>query len=76
MNNFFIIFAFCCIRKIKNVNSYVLEEGLNIIRERLDVLNIFTKLYYDEKIQESFKNKENEIEMSINCKNKFQYFVS
>jgi hypothetical protein len=72
INNFFIIFAFCCIRKIKNVNSYVLEEGLNIIKERLDVLNIFTKLYYDEKIQESFKNKENEIEMSIICKNKLE----
>ena len=72
INNFFIIFTFCCIRKIKNVNSYVLEEGLNIIKERLDVLNIFTKLYYDEKIQESFKNKENEIEMSINCKNKLE----
>ena len=73
INNFFIIFAFCCIRKIKNVNSYLLEEGLNIIKARLDILNIFKNIYYVEQIQESYKNKNNEIEMSNNCKNKFHY---
>ena len=72
INYFFLIFSFCCIRKIKTVNSYVLEEGVNIIKERLDILNIFTKLYYDEKIHDYFKNKNNEIEMSINCKKKLQ----
>ena len=72
INNFFVIFAFCCIRKRKNVNSYILEEGLNIIKERLDILNIFKILYNDEKFQDSLKNKNIEIEMSDNCKKKLQ----
>ena len=72
INNFFVIFAFCCIRKRKNVNSYILGEGLNIIKERLDILKIFKILYYDEKFHESLKNENIEIEMSDNCKKKLQ----
>ena len=72
INNFFVIFAFCCIRKRKNDNSYILEEGLNIIKERLDILNIFKILYNDEKFQDYLKNKNIEIEMSDNCKKKLQ----
>jgi len=45
INKFFIIFAFCCIRKRKNVNNYVLDEGLDLISKRLDILNIFKRLY-------------------------------
>ena len=72
INNFFVIFAFCCIRKRKNVNSYVLEEGLNIIKERLDILNIFKKLYCEEQILEVYKIKKNEIKMSDDCKIKLK----
>ena len=72
INCFFVIFAFCCIRKRKNDNCYVLEEGLDIIKERLDVLNIFKRLYFDEKIQDMYTNKSNEIEMSDKCKQKLQ----
>ena len=72
INGFFVIFAFCCIRKRNNDNCYVLEEGLDIIKERLDVLNIFKRLYFDEKIQDMYTNKSNEIEMSDKCKRKLQ----
>ena len=72
INNFFVIFAFCCIRKRKNVNSYILEEGLNIIKERLDILNIFKKLYCEEQILEVYKIKKNEIKMSDDCKIKLK----
>ena len=68
INKFFAIFAFCCIRKMKNVNSYILEEGVRIIKEKLDVLNIFHKLFYEEQLLEAFKNLKNEIKMSDNCK--------
>ena len=68
INRFFIVFAFCCIRKRKNVNNFVLEEGLNIIRKRLDVLNIFKRLYFDEKSQESLLKEKEEISMSDDCK--------
>ena len=65
----FIVFAFCCIRKRKNVNNYVLEEGLGLIAQRLDILNIFKRLYYDEKIQNNYINEIEELAM-IFCKDK------
>ena len=68
INKFYVIFAFCCIRKRKNVNNYILEEGVGIIKEKLDVINIFHKLFYEEQLLEVFKNIRNEIKMSDKCK--------
>ena len=70
INKFFVICAFCCIRKRKDVNSYMLEEGNRIIKEKLDVVNIFKKLFYEEQIQENFKYTKSEINMSDNCQQK------
>ena len=70
INKLCIVFAFCCIRKRKNVNNFVLTEGLSIISTRLDILNIFKRLYYDEKVQESFLKENDEINMSDDCKSK------
>ena len=70
INKFFIVFAFCCIRKRKNINNYVLVEGLNLIGKRLDVFNIFKRLYYDEKVQRSYMIGEEEFAMSEECKEK------
>ena len=70
INKFFILFAFCCIRKRKNINNYVLDEGLNLIGKRLDVFNIFKRLYYDEKVQRSYMIGEEEFAMSEECKEK------
>ena len=72
INNFLVIFAFCCIRKRNNVNCYFLEEGLDILKERLDILNIFKKIYYEEQILENLGTEINEIKMSDNCKQKLQ----
>ena len=70
INKFFIIFAFCCIRKRKNMNSIALEEGINLISKRLDVLNIFKRLYYDEKLQKDIIKGTEEVAMSERCKEK------
>ena len=70
INKFFIVFAFCCIRKRKNVNNYVLNEGLNIIGQRLDIINIFKKLYYDEKVQKYYVKQTEELPMSEKKKKK------
>ena len=72
INNFFVVFSFCCIRKRKNNNCYVLEEGINIVKEKLDVLNIFKMLYCNEQFLEIIDIKKNEIKMSDNCKQKLQ----
>ena len=72
INKFFIIFGFCCVRKRKNVNNYVLDEGLDLISKRLDILNIFKRLYYDENIQKNYLKENEEIEMSVRCKDKLE----
>ena len=72
INKFLIIFGFCCIRKRKNIHNYVLDEGLNIIEQRLDIINIFKKLYYAEKVQKSYMKQTEEIPMSAQCKEKIE----
>ena len=70
INNFFIVFAFCCIRRRKNVNNFVLAEGLELIAKRLDIMNIFKRIYYDERVHNSYMKETEEIIMSDKCKEK------
>ena len=68
LNKIFLCFCFCCARKTKNIKNFLLEEGMSIIKDNLDVLNIFKKLFRDGKLQEKFKNKEDDtIGMSDEC---------
>ena len=50
INKFFVHLCFCCIRSTKNLNNYLLDEGMNIIMEELEIFNVFKKLYTQEKI--------------------------
>jgi hypothetical protein len=64
---------FCCfyVRKKKNVNNILLNEGLRVIIEQLDLLNIFKKLYKEEKNRDRLKNNDI-IKMSDDCKSKLE----
>ena len=73
ISKFSIFLCLPCIRKRKNINNYLLDEALKIIVEKLDILNIFKKLYKDEKIQEKYK-VDNIIDMSDECKQKINDF--
>ena len=73
ISKFSIFLCLPCMRKRKNLNNYLLDEALKIIVEKLDILNIFRKLYRDEKIQEKFK-VENIIDMSDECKQKINEY--
>ena len=73
ISKFSIFLCLPCIRKKKNINNYLLDEALKIIMEKLDILNIFRKLYRDEKIQEQFK-VDNIIDMSDECKQKINEY--
>ena len=55
-------------RKRKNIQNILLDEGMKIIIEKLDIINLFKKLYRDEKIQSKIETKEEIIEMSEDCK--------
>ena len=65
--NLGVYFCFCFIRKRKNIQNILLDEGIKIIIEKLDILNIFKKLYKEEKNHEIIKN-DNYIKMSHDCK--------
>ena len=61
---------YCCflfIRKRKTIENILLDEGMNVIRENLDIFNIFDKMYRSEKIHLKLINQEI-FEMSDGCK--------
>ena len=70
INKFYIYFCFCCLRKKDNIRNALIDEGMKIIIERLDIMNIFNRLYKDEKIQEKINVED--IEMSDECKQKIE----
>ena len=61
---------YCCflfIRKRKTIENALLDEGMNIIRENLDIFNLFKKMFTSEKIHEKLIKQEI-FEMSEECK--------
>ena len=75
VNKFCTYLCFLCVRKRKNIQNVLLDEGMKIITEKLDIMNLFKKLYIDEKIQENTKIKDITIEMSDECKEKVQNYI-
>ena len=68
INKFFITFCFLCIKKRKNYQNILINEGMNIITQYLDVLNIFKKLFIDGKIQKQLNDpKDDIIKMTAEC---------
>jgi hypothetical protein len=68
VNRFCASLCFLCARKRKNVQNILLDEGMKIIIEKLDIINLFKKIYRDEKLQTKIETKEEIIEMSDECK--------
>ena len=63
--------CFCFIRRRKIIQNYLLDEGMNIISEKMDIFNIFEKMYKDEEIMEKIVCNKT-IQMSDECKIKLQ----
>ena len=71
VNKACICFCFLCTKKRKTIENTLLEEGMNIIIENLDILNIFKKLFRDGKLQEKLDKVNVDIlRMSDKCNNK------
>ena len=67
LNKIDMFFCFCCIRKKKNMSNTLINEGMRMISEKLDIINIFIKLHKDEETQDKLI-KDDIIEMSNECK--------
>ena len=67
-----IYFWFCFARKKKNIQNILLDEGMDIIVENLDIMNIFKKIYNMNMIENSLKSNGNSWNMSDNCKIRLQ----
>ena len=68
VNKFYVHCGFCCVRSISSTNNTLLDEGMRLIVEQLDVLNIFRKLYIEAKREKELKEKSVKVEMSDECK--------
>ena len=66
LNRACIYFLFCFIRRGKNKDNILINEGMNIISSRLDIFNIFEKMYKEEQKNEPLLNKI--FSMSDECK--------
>ena len=61
VNKLYDCFCFFCIKKRNNIKSILIEEGIRIVKEKLDILYLFRKLLRDENIKDKFA-------MSDKCK--------
>lgn len=68
INKICIYLCFLCVRNRKNTENILLNEGKKLIMEKLDIRNIFKKLYRDDENL----NDEKGINMSETCKNSLQ----
>ena len=70
-----IYFCFCCARKRKNLQNVLLDEGMKLIIEKLDIINLFRTLYRDEKNNIDFAIQEF-TKMSDNCKKQIEHIYN
>jgi len=69
INRFDICFFLLCIKRRKKVEKILIDEGMNIIVKKLDIINIFNNIYNNEKIQERLNDIDKITEMSNKSKN-------
>ena len=62
INRFDICFFLLCIKKRKKMEKILIDEGMNIIVKKLDIINIFNNIYNNEKIQEKLNDVYDDID--------------
>jgi len=68
VNKFYIHCGFCCVRSISNLNNTLIDEGMKLVVEQLDIINIFRKNLAESKRERQLKEKGIILEMSDECK--------
>jgi hypothetical protein len=74
MKCYCVYFWFCFARKKKNIQNILIDEGMKIIVEKLDIINIIKKIYSTEYIEKALKIEGNMFEMSDICKKKIELY--
>lgn len=72
LNKLLVHIFFCCIRIPKNMKNLLLDEGMKVIMEQLEIFNLFMKLYKEEKLQRNIDQKAYIMEMSKDFKKKYK----
>ena len=75
MSRAWLYICFLCVRRRKIIQNVLLDEGMNIISNKLDIFNIFDSLCMEEKINEKLWKHEC-IEMSDECKARLERIKS
>ena len=76
LNRLCICCCFLCVRRQNNMHNVLLNEGMKIVSEKLDILYLFRTLTREEKLQEKLIEKETTIDMSDECKIKLQHLYN
>ena len=69
MNYFCVHFGFCCVRSEKNLQNILMDEAMNLVTEKLDIINIFRTMCLNEEIQFKYEFNIDIIQMSEECVN-------
>ena len=72
LNNFLVIVGFCFVRKRNNLDNALLDEGMSIIKEKLDIFNLLRNMLLDEHMQIKLKMEHEEIKISGECLKKLK----
>ena len=72
MKCYCVYFWFCFARKKKNIQNLLIDEGMKVIKEKLDIINIVKKIYSIEYIEKALKIKGNMFETSDICKKEIE----
>ena len=76
MNIFCTYFCFCCVRKRQNFGNVLLDEAMLIIKDKLDIYNMFRNFYFIDDLKVKCNYEYKEFEMTIDCKNRLDKISS
>ena len=68
LNKFYVHCGFCCARKISTLNNILLDEGMNLIIDQLDIFNVFQKLYKETRRERILNEKTIKVLMPDECR--------
>ena len=68
LSNWRICFCFCLARRFKNIQNVLLNEGMRIIMEKMDILFMFKKMIKEDRIEDTIYLSKIQIDMSEECK--------